>query len=89
MLEIFKNKLKEGQSVFGPFMKSTDPAFVEVMNTIVTKARSSGKVAGTFTDTLQAADMWKKAGVQYISYSVDTGIFTDACSGLVKALRNI
>jgi len=30
MLNRFKNKLKEGRSVIGPFMKSTDPAFIEV-----------------------------------------------------------
>jgi 4-hydroxy-2-oxoheptanedioate aldolase len=26
----FKNKLKEGKTVFGPFIKSTDPALIEV-----------------------------------------------------------
>jgi 4-hydroxy-2-oxoheptanedioate aldolase len=30
MLEGFKNKIKEGKNVFGPFMKSTDPAFIEI-----------------------------------------------------------
>ena len=63
------------------------PEVIEAMNNIVERARSAGKVVGTFTDTPQAAEMWKKAGVQYLSYSVDVGIFTDACTQLVKALK--
>ena len=30
MLNTFKNKLQKGEPVFGPFMKTGDPAFVEV-----------------------------------------------------------
>lgn len=63
------------------------PIVIEAMNDIVKKARSLGIVVGTFTDTPQSAEMWKKAGVQYISYSVDVGIFTNACSQLVKELN--
>ena len=63
------------------------PVVLEAMNDIVKKARSLGIIVGTFTDTLQSADMWKKAGVQYISYSVDVGIFASACSQLVKELH--
>ena len=63
------------------------PMVIEAMNDIVKRARSLGIVVGTFTDTPQSAEMWKKAGVQYISYSVDVGIFTNACSQLVKELN--
>lgn len=63
------------------------PLVVEAMNKIVKKARSLGIVVGAFTDTLQLAEMWKKAGVQYISYSVDVGIFTTICRQLVKELK--
>ena len=64
------------------------PLVKEAMNKIVKLARSHGIVVGTFTDTPQSAEMWKNAGVQYISYSVDVGIFTVACSQLVKVLNN-
>lgn len=64
------------------------PDVINSMNEIVKSARALGIVVGTFTDTPQMADMWKKAGVQYISYSVDVGIFTSACSQLVKDLNN-
>ena len=57
------------------------------MNNIVKQARSRGIVVGTFTDTPVSAPMWKKAGVQYISCSVDVGIFTNACTQLVKELN--
>jgi 4-hydroxy-2-oxoheptanedioate aldolase len=63
------------------------PLVIEAMNDIVKRARALGIVVGTFTDTPQSAEMWKKAGVQYISYSVDVGIFTNACSQLVKELK--
>jgi len=62
------------------------PLVIEAMNNIVKRAREMGKIVGTFTDTPQAAEIWKKAGVQYISYSVDVGIFTTACSQLVTNL---
>lgn len=64
------------------------PLVLEAMNDIVKRARSRGIVTGTFTDTPQSAKMWKEAGVQYISYSVDVGIFTGACSQLVKELKS-
>jgi 4-hydroxy-2-oxoheptanedioate aldolase len=63
------------------------PSVVNAMNDIVRRARAMGIIVGTFTDTAQMAEMWKKAGVQYISYSVDVGIFTDACSRLVRELN--
>ena len=64
------------------------PLVIEAMNDIVQRARALGIIVGTFTDTPQLADMWKKAGIQYISYSVDVGIFTNACSQLVKELTS-
>jgi len=65
----------------------SNPIVIETMKDIVNRARTLGIVVGTFTDTLQAANMWEKAGVQYISYSVDVGIFTNACTKLVKDLH--
>jgi 4-hydroxy-2-oxoheptanedioate aldolase len=63
------------------------PLVTQQMNKIVNRAISLGKVVGTFTDTPESAELWKVAGVQYISYSVDVGIFSDACSQLVKRLN--
>jgi len=64
------------------------PQIIETMNDIAKRAHALNIVVGTFTDTPHLADMWKKAGVQYISYSVDVGIFTNTCSELVKDLES-
>ena len=64
------------------------PLVIEAMNNIVKRARELNIVVGTFADTLPLAEMWRNAGVQYIAYSVDVGIFTNACSELVKELTN-
>jgi 4-hydroxy-2-oxoheptanedioate aldolase len=99
VLDDLDNILKvEGVDIFfiGPYDLSqslgvpgqvTHPKVIETINGIVKRALSLGVVVGSFADTLQAAAMWKKAGIQYISYSHDVGIYTDACSRLLKDLN--
>ena len=53
---------------------------------IVGKARERGIVVGTFLDAPEHIARWKGAGVQYLSYSVDVGLFADACRAVVKAV---
>jgi 4-hydroxy-2-oxoheptanedioate aldolase len=65
----------------------THPKVLETINNIVKRALTLGVVVGSFADTLEAAAMWKKMGIQYISYSHDVGIFTDGCTKLVKELN--
>ena len=65
----------------------THPKVIETINSIVKRALSLGVVVGSFADTLQAAATWKKTGIQYISYSHDVGIYTDACTRLLKDLN--
>ena len=64
-----------------------DPRVTGQMESIVNRAGARGIVVGTFTNTLDSASKWIKAGIQYISYSVDVGIFTDACKGLLAQLN--
>lgn len=52
---------------------------VEAMQQIVEKAQSNNKVIGCFVDTIEDMKMWKSLGLQYLSYSVDVGIFYEAC----------
>jgi 4-hydroxy-2-oxoheptanedioate aldolase len=59
----------------------------EKMIEIVDACRRHGIAVGTFVDTLENAEKWKQAGVKYISYNVDVGIFYEACSGIVKKIR--
>lgn len=65
------------------------PRVVEAMKSILRKAKERGKTVGTFVDDAQMFALWKNAGVNYLAYSVDVGIFTEACGDLVKQLRRI
>lgn len=63
------------------------PEVVKRMEIIVKKVRSAGKVVGTFTDTGEHLKLWRDHGVQYLAYSVDVGIFYDACAGFLKSIH--
>lgn len=60
----------------------TNPKVIEQMKKIVEHARKYRKIVGTFTDSPEMMKLWLDAGVQYISYSVDVGIFAKACADL-------
>jgi len=62
----------------------SNPKVIEKMQYIVDKAKNKNIVVGTFVDESEAIRKWKNAGVQYISYSVDVGIFVDACKAIVR-----
>lgn len=61
-----------------------NPIVVEEMKKIVEKAHKKNKIIGTFIDTPQDLVMWRDLGVKYLSYSVDVGIFLDACRDLMN-----
>lgn len=69
--------------------QTTHPRVIEEMNKIVSVAKKKGVVIGTFTDSRETMEMWMKAGVQYISYSVDMGIFYDSCKRLTEQFQEI
>ncbi len=63
------------------------PEVIRKMKLVTDNARAKGIIVGTFTDTIDSAKMWQNAGVQYISYSVDVGIFMEACVDLIKGFH--
>ncbi|MDR0681588.1 MAG: aldolase [Dysgonamonadaceae bacterium] len=63
------------------------PSVVEAIKNISEQAKKAGIVTGVFCDTFEAADLWRGAGIQYLSWSVDVGIFTEACSNIVTNLK--
>ena len=63
------------------------PLVEQRMREIVRICTEKGMQVGTFVDTPENAAKWKKAGVNYISYSVDVGIFYEACAGILKNIR--
>ncbi len=58
------------------------PVVVDEMKKIVEKAHKKNKVIGTFIDTKEDLVLWRNLGVRYLSYSVDVGLFMDACKGI-------
>lgn len=62
--------------------KINDESVIEAMKKIIIKAKKYKKVIGCFVDTIEDLKMWKEMGVQYLSYSVDVGIFYDACKNI-------
>jgi 4-hydroxy-2-oxoheptanedioate aldolase len=59
------------------------------MKSIIEKAKKNGITIGTFTDSDETVKMWLESGVQYISYSVDVGIFYESCRHLVHKFHTI
>jgi 2-keto-3-deoxy-L-rhamnonate aldolase RhmA len=72
---------------FGIPGQVNDPRVVKGMEEAVVKIRAAGKAVGTFAGDVPTAQRWIKAGVQYLSYSVDVGIFARACNDAVARLR--
>ena len=61
---------------------------VKRMEEAVVLAKKSGKVVGTFVESVEDAKKWEKIGVQYISYAVDTGLILNAFKGITAWLTN-
>jgi len=65
------------------------PEVLKKMTEAVELARKHGKVVGTFVESTESVKKWSNLGVQYLSYSVDVGIYLGACSDIVKAVKSI
>lgn len=61
-----------------------NPIVVNAMREIVEKAKAKGKVVGTFVDTYEDFKLWRDLGLQYLSYSVDVGMYMDICKSVNK-----
>ncbi len=55
------------------------PLVEEKMAEISRKCVQSGLCVGTFADTADMAQKWRAAGVSYLAYSVDAGLFAEKC----------
>jgi 4-hydroxy-2-oxoheptanedioate aldolase len=64
-----------------------NPRVVEAMRRIVDECQARKVVVGTFVDTIEGARKWCAAGVRYLCYSVDVGLFTEKCSESIQSLR--
>lgn len=65
----------------------THPTVIAKMKEIANRCAELGIIVGTFVDTPETCAMWKDAGVKYMSYSVDVGIYYEACKAIVDASK--
>lgn len=72
---------------FGIPGQVNDPRVVKGMEQATAKIRAAGKAAGTFAGDAETAKRWLALGVQYMSLSVDVGIFARACRDLVQRVK--
>jgi len=66
-----------------------NPLVRNAMLSIASKAKQRGKAIGTFVDDMESAKFWADTGIQYISYSVDVGIFYEACVAINASLYSL
>ncbi len=67
--------------------QTSDPRVFDAGQAIVTKAAARGVRAGVFTNTEEEARRWRKAGIQYLCYSVDTAVLLNALRAAQLRLR--
>jgi 4-hydroxy-2-oxoheptanedioate aldolase len=63
------------------------PRVAEKVSEIVDKCAPKGIAVGNFVETIESARKWIDLGVKYISYSVDVGIFHDACGEIIQGIK--
>lgn len=66
-----------------------NPIVVDAMKEIISKAVRKGVAVGTFVDSAETLEFWRAAGVQYLSYSVDVGIYAEACRTIVDHFKKL
>jgi 4-hydroxy-2-oxoheptanedioate aldolase len=64
-----------------------NPRVLKEIEAIVAKCKAHDRVVGTFVDSLATAKRYKDLGVQFLAFSVDVGIFADACRKIIDDLR--
>lgn len=65
----------------------TNPIVVEKMKMAVDMAAAKGVKVGTFVESAERVNFWRDLGVSYLAYSVDCGIYYDACKAIVESCR--
>jgi 4-hydroxy-2-oxoheptanedioate aldolase len=63
------------------------PLVERKMKEIIGSCRERNIAVGTFVDTMENAHKWRRAGISYLAYSVDVGLFLDTCAELVRSIR--
>lgn len=64
-----------------------NPVVLKEIEVIVSKCKARNRTVGMFVDSIASARRYKELGVKYLAYSVDVGIFADACQEINDELR--
>jgi len=64
-----------------------NPRVMNQIEIIVAKCKARNRSVGTFVDNMATAKRYKELGIKYLAYSVDVGIFADACRKISEELR--
>ena len=64
-----------------------DERVITLIGDIQAVCKANGIVTGVFVDNMAMLKHYAHMGIQYLSYSVDVGLFAEYCSGIVKEFR--
>ncbi|MEM1944632.1 MAG: aldolase/citrate lyase family protein [Nitrososphaerota archaeon] len=64
-----------------------DPKVLGAINKLIERCGSRGRWAGTFAPDVDKARRWITAGIKYVAYSVDSGIFYNALKQALDDIR--
>ena len=76
-------------SALGVIGDVENPLVLKEIEVIVAKSKARNRTVGTFVDSIATAKRYKDLGVKYLAYSVDVGIFADACRAINNDLRKL
>jgi len=72
---------------FGVAGDIDNPIVKQSISRIVETCKRHGKYPGTFASNIERAKNWISAGMKYIAYSVDTGIFYESLRRIIEAIK--
>jgi 4-hydroxy-2-oxoheptanedioate aldolase len=62
-----------------------DPEVQEAMEMIITKCLANNIPIGTFTDTVEGLNKWRKRGINFIQYASDLHVFINSTKALINS----
>lgn len=65
----------------------TNKIVLDAIKRISIKAKKKGVILGTFCDTIEMAKLMLSMGINYLSYSVDMNIYTNACKNIIEEIK--
>jgi 4-hydroxy-2-oxoheptanedioate aldolase len=68
--------------------QTSHPRVLEAASRLTAIAAAHGKAAGVFTNSLGEAALWRRAGMRYVCFSVDTVLLLNAHRQALTALRD-